>query len=86
MERRNSFSRKIDEPKPTWPLVEIVGDKRVLIERHKGVVGYDTQKVCVRLSFGVIIIDGCNLEIVNMTKTQLVITGRIQNVSMKRSG
>ena len=66
------------------PLVEIAGDQRVLIEGHKGVLGYDDTKVCVRLSFGIVQVCGCGLKIVNMTKAQLVIYGQIQIVSMQR--
>ena len=66
------------------PLVEIAGDQRVLVEGHEGVLGYDDTKVCVRLSFGAVEVCGCGLKIVNMTKAQLVIYGRIQTVSMQR--
>lgn len=66
------------------PLVEIAGDRRVLVERHKGVLGYDDQKVCVRLSFGKLQVCGCNLKIMQMTRSQLVISGQIQTVVLQR--
>lgn len=66
------------------PLIEIAGDRRVLVERHKGVLGYDDKKVCVRLSFGKLQICGCGLKIMHMTKVQLVISGQIQAVMLQR--
>lgn len=66
------------------PLIEVVGDRRILVERHKGVLGYDDKKVCVRLSFGMLQICGCGLKIVHMTKVQLVICGQIQAVILQR--
>lgn len=65
-------------------LIEVVGDRRILVERHKGVLGYDDKKVCVRLSFGMLQICGCGLKIVQMTKVQLVICGQIQAVMLQR--
>lgn len=66
------------------PLIEITGDRRVLVERHKGVLGYDDRMVCVRLSFGKLQICGCGLKILHMTKVQLVISGQIQTVTLQR--
>ncbi len=67
------------------PLVEIAGDCRVLIERHKGVLGYDDKNVWVRLSIGRLQICGCCLKIVHMTKSQLVVSGQIHGVMLQRS-
>ncbi len=66
------------------PLIEIAGDRRVLVERHTGVLGYDDRKVTVRLSFGMLQVCGCGLKIVHMTKAQLVISGQIQTVVLQR--
>lgn len=66
------------------PLIEIAGDRRILVERHKGVLGYDDKKICVRLSFGKLQICGCGLKIVHMTKVHLVISGQIQTVVLQR--
>ena len=67
------------------PLVEIAGDSRVLVERHRGVLAYDNRKICIRLNFGILQVCGCDLSIAHMTKAQLVITGQIQTVVLQRS-
>lgn len=66
------------------PLIELAGDRRILVERHKGILGYDDKKVCVRLSFGKLQICGCGLKIIHMTKAQLVISGQIETVMLQR--
>ena len=72
------------EPLPGMPLVEIAGDCRVLVERHMGVIAYDNGQICVKVSFGQICVCGCDLELVQMTKAQLVIMGKIYSVTMQR--
>lgn len=74
------------EPVPKLPLVEIAGERRVLIENHFGVTGYGSQEICVKVRFGHIIICGKGLELVRMTKEQLVIMGTIDGVHFCRGG
>lgn len=73
-----------DEALPGLPLVEIAGDKRVLIEHHKGVLQYAQHKISVRASYGRICISGQNLQLLKMTKDQLLITGCIDAVELMR--
>lgn len=85
MKRKELFDKiGTDNIFPMLPLVEIAGDQRVLIERHRGVMGYGKQRICVKLSFGTLLVNGCNLEIIHMTKVQLVIAGRISEIVFKR--
>ena len=72
------------EPLPGLPLVEIAGDCRVLIERHQGVMKYDRQQICVKTTCGRIQVSGCDLTLSQMTSSQLVISGRIDAVALKR--
>ena len=69
---------------PGQPLVEIYCDKRLLIENHRGVVGYSDNEICVRLKFGLLRICGSCLELAKMSHRQLVITGRIDSVHIMR--
>ena len=72
------------EALPRVPLVELAGDRRVLIENHKGVTEYGTEKICVQLSYGHLCICGTGMELSRMTKEQLVISGRIDSVTLLR--
>lgn len=71
-----------DAPLPGMPLVEIFGKERVLIENHQGVTQYGRETICIKVKFGQICIAGCDLELARMTKEQLVITGRIDGISL----
>ena len=86
MERIVSAADLQGEPIPGLPLVEIAGDKRVLIEHHCGVTQYGRCRISVRVKFGTIIIAGAGLELAKMTGQQLIVTGKIECVQLERSG
>lgn len=69
---------------PGQPLVEIVGQCRVLVENHQGVTVYGCKEIRIKVRFGQVIICGENLELANMTKQQLVIVGRIDSATLQR--
>lgn len=72
------------EPIPGQPLVELAGDRRVLIEHHRGVTQYSRENICVKVSFGYVRVQGCGLEICRMTREQLVISGQIEGICLIR--
>lgn len=81
------ISRDLDitlEPLPGLPLVEITGDRRVLIENHRGVLQYGKDKICIKVKFGQVSVHGCGLELERMTKDGLIICGRIDGVTLLR--
>ena len=63
-------------------LIEIIGNSRVLIENQAGVCCYDRSAITVRVRQGLITITGENLELCQMMKNQLVITGKIFSLSL----
>ena len=65
---------------PGMPLVEILGEHRVLIENHRGVVEYGCTEICTKVKFGIIKVCGNGLMLSRMTKQQLVISGKIDCV------
>ncbi len=67
---------------PDKPIIEVAGDQRVLIENHLGVKEYGYEKITVQVSFGSACITGHNLELIRMTKEQLVICGNIQCIQL----
>ena len=75
-----------DETLPRQMLLEICGDKRVLIENHLGVVGYGTDCIRVRVPFGNVCIRGENLHLCRMLGRQLIVTGCISGVELEREG
>lgn len=73
-----------DESLPGKPIVEIAGDRRVLVENHMGVKVYGREKIVVKVSYGFLCVVGCGLELIRMTREQLIISGRIDVVSLQR--
>jgi len=66
------------------PLIEICGEKRVLIEHHQGVTQYAANNVCVKVAYGRVEIHGENLRLMHMTGSKLVVSGRIDSVRLLR--
>ena len=91
-QKRNVLQRLADgvdltgEPLPGQPIIEIAGDRRVLIENHFGVKEYSRERIGVQGKYGVVTVCGCGLELTRMTKEQLVISGRIDGITLQRRG
>lgn len=91
MARKISFVERLtlaadlpDEPLPGLPLIEVAGDRRVLIEHHCGVMEYSTQEIRVKVKYGHICVEGACLTLSHMTKGQLIILGRIHSIHLIR--
>ena len=67
----------MDEVIPGQPVVELLGEGRVLIEGHKGVVAYSDCEISVNTRIGVVAIAGCNLKLTNMSASKLIISGNV---------
>ena len=70
----------LEEAMPAQPVVELLGEGRVLIEGHKGVCAYSDHEIDVKTRLGIVKISGCNLKLTNMSTQRLVISGVISCV------
>lgn len=93
MDRRSHIIERITagtdlygESMPGQTIIEIAGEHRVLIENHFGITQYCCDKIFVKVKYGQVVVCGCNLELLQMTKDQLVISGKIDGVSLLRRG
>lgn len=91
MKRRDRFLERVvfgadlpAEHLPGVPIVEIAGEHRVLIENHQGVTAYGCREICVKVRFGTVSVCGVDLDLARMSRHQLVITGKIDSVSICR--
>ena len=66
------------------PLLELAGDNRVLVENHSGVLEYSTNKIQIKVTYGKLTVIGNKLKILQMSKEQLVINGRIDEICLFR--
>lgn len=69
---------------PGQPLVELAGDQRVLVENHRGVTEYGHEQIRIRVKYGELCVCGRGLEMIRMSKQQLIITGLIDTVHLVR--
>ena len=69
-------------PSLQLPLIEIMGNKRILIENHCGVSEYGTNEICVRVKKGYVVISGQQLMLVQMSKEQIVICGCVDGIRL----
>lgn len=74
------------EPLPGQSVVELLGDSRVLIEKHSGVCQYGCQCVSVKMAFGIVTVQGTGLELMHMSRDQLVISGKIDSININGKG
>ncbi len=73
-----------DEALPMQSVVELLGDGRVLIENHKGVIEYGSDAIAARVAFGAVRVVGVNLRLRLMTAQKIVIVGRIDAIELTR--
>lgn len=73
-----------EEAMPFQSVVEIVGYRRVLIERHLGVKAYSREKIIVKMGYGFLQICGKCLEVGRMSREQLIIRGEIDSIALQR--
>ena len=69
---------------PGKPVVELLGDCRVLVENHRSIVEYTLDRVCIQVCYGSIIITGCNLQLRHMTGRKILIVGLIHGIEVIR--
>lgn len=64
-------------------LAEVYGRDRLLVERHKGIVSYGTECIRIAATFGELVVEGEALRLCCMSRSQLVIRGRLRNLRME---
>lgn len=61
-------------------LAELYGNERLLVEHHRGILGYGSACIRIGTSFGVLSVEGEELRLCCMSRAQLVIRGCIRCV------
>lgn len=81
----NRLLRKVDLPTEVIPgqlLIEILGNCRVLIENHRGVIRYSTTEISIKTQHGKVCVQGKEMILEQMSKYRVIITGCIFNVCL----
>lgn len=79
-ERMAQMDRQAIVPKT---LVELYGTGRVLVEQHKGILGYGPEEILIGATYGFLRVRGTGLRLCCMSRSQLVISGEIHDVTME---
>lgn len=74
------------ESLPGMTVTELAGDSRVLVEGHRGVTEYSTQRVTVKVGYGALSVLGRGLQLRQMSRERLVICGQIDALELRRDG
>ncbi len=88
MERKESVLEKtvraLDLPADVagLPRVELIGDRELRVEYHKGILAYGNEEIHISGGKLVIRVLGSDLELRSMTAQELLITGDIRAVEL----
>ena len=64
------------------PKVELVGDRELRIDYHRGILAYGTEEIHVSGGVFIVKIAGEGLELRAMTGLELLITGKIRQIEL----
>ena len=62
------------------PLINLIGDEKLVISNHKGIVEYVKEQVRVKTSIGIVKVQGCGLVMKEISDENIVIMGKINAV------
>ena len=62
------------------PIVELVGQERLLIENHQGVQFYSPNEIKIKVCYGSVIVTGGDLQLMEMSRVKLAICGKIDGL------
>lgn len=78
------FSDQLSQQLPGVPVLELAGDRRILIENYIRVLEYGADCIGICVRYGTVCIHGSCLKIARMTRANLVIVGSIDSICLKR--
>lgn len=64
------------------PKITIIGDLKVDIQNHKGIIEYTSNLIRINSKIGIIKISGESLEIKNILSEEININGKVKNVEI----
>ena len=68
------------------PRIALNGFSECSLDRHRGILEYSTERIVVALNIGELMVEGQKLELRQMHRERLCITGRIERLSFGGAG
>ena len=62
------------------PKLELVGDRELWVENHRGILSYGTEEIHISAGTFVVRVTGRELELRAMTGLELLITGKVEQI------
>ncbi len=66
-----------------WPKSVLLGDEKLIVEQHQGIVTCTEQEVIVKTACGLLAISGENLSLSRYNRDDLVVFGKISMLSYR---
>lgn len=92
MNKENNSKKKIKDffeiPKEiisNEPKLTIMGFSEMLIENYKGILEYEDFFIRINTQIGTINVNGFNLELIQMTENDVIVTGKIQSIDIEEN-
>ncbi|MFW6006389.1 MAG: YabP/YqfC family sporulation protein [Bacillota bacterium] len=84
---KNKFSSIFELPEEVlmdFPLIMLVGSSKLYIENHKGISLYQPDLIKIRITPGLFILHGSEMEIDELESNKLFISGQITEFKIKQ--
>ena len=62
------------------PRLTLVGNQKILLENHRGIIHYDNEKIRVGIKGGELIVSGKNLQVQKIMVEEIHIKGYIESL------
>lgn len=86
---REKFTEMFELPKElvlNTPRLTMVGSRDVMIENHKGIIEFGSERVRISTGSGIVKITGCGLLIREITSEDIIISGIIESIEFPNAG
>ena len=64
------------------PIVELYGTARIFVENHLGIIIYTQEEIQIKMQYGILIVKGSALILLQIGKEQLVIKSNIESLQL----
>lgn len=83
MNRLDSILEMPKEISTCEPKITILGFNEMLIENYKGILEYQEFFIRINTHIGILNINGYNLNLTEMTKDDILVTGKIESLDFE---
>ena len=88
VKKQNRFEQLLEIPKEISsqePKITVMGFKELLIENYKGILEYQDFYIRINTYYGIININGFDLDLNEMTTDDLLIKGKIESIDFEKT-